>query len=548
MLKKTISLILAILMLAGALAGCASNGTDPADGGSTGGDDGSATPVGSTEEPMEISIATWFLDPGFLDSDDPIYKMVQERFNITIKPVIVTFADHKEKISTWMATGDAPDVFTFDGASGAPAQVQTFYSWVNEELVRPLPDDMSPYPNLQKRFEEFEEIKMTKINDKYWAIPRIRDSGGGNGWATNHGWYYRKDWAKNLGFDEITNYDELMAFLRAVKTGDPTGTGASDIIPIAGASRPLFLTNMIWRIFEKRPFGSWQYEDGELYRAFDAPHSYDAALAIREMFNEGLVDPDILITKEGEGGGTDKFCANRVAVLCNQMFSNDTTMFDKFIANNPDLALEDTIGYLNFMPNIYDGETYCFDWPTNFWGEVYIPASVSDEKYERIMQFLDFTSSDEWLDLFFHGIEGVDYERNGDEIVYLTEDGKRPNIQEKYLFMNGITELTMLFEGRKFSEYYTKYPYSGQMTNEFHDNAQDDLPEPTTALTFMINVPEEEGFVDESEALINKFMYSGSTGDPKAEWEEMLQALTDAGMDEVVAAKVEAVKAAGRID
>jgi len=584
MSKKIVSLILACFMLCG-VAGCGSK-TPPASATSAesaaGGGSGSAETAGSDKttgsaettssaetassaenagsdktadsadtagsaafsdkDSIEISVATWYIDPEINNRDDLIHKTVREKFNITLKPIVITWDDYFEKILTWMATADAPDLFTID----VTYRPNIFLPWVKDELLRPMPDDLSAYPNLETLFGR-PDVQMIKVDGKFWCVPRYKGDVSGHPWAMNNGMYYRKDWAGALGIDEIVTLDDFVAYLRAVSEGDLDGNGATDTVGVSSGYSYGYVTSFIWRAYEPISFGSWQVDsDGKLYRAFNAEHTYDAALALRNLFNEGLIDPDILI--QTTDGGFDKFAANKSGAVAFQMFSNDELLFDKLMAANPDKKLEDYIGFLNDFPNKYDGKSYCSDSATNFWAEVYIPHTVDDAKYERIMPFLEYVSSEEWIDFYLYGVEGEDYRREGGKIVFLTEDGLRPNVKEKYLFLNGFCELTLLFEGRKFSEFYTKYPYVGQMVNEYHDwAAANATPAPTTGVTYGINTPLLEEFVDESETLLNKFMYGGSAGDPKAEWDALQQAIRDSGVDAVIAEMNEAVRAAGRL-
>jgi len=530
------------LLICGILAGCGTNtGTTTTTAAAPAGGQADAAPTAFSDmETLELSVATWYIDPAINTQDDIIHKTVREKFNVTFKPIVITWDDYTEKIVTWMATGDAPDMFTID-VSYSPAVIMP---WINDELIRPLPDDLSPYPNLKKLFG-YPDVQLIKVNGKFWGVPRYKGDTSGHVWAMNQGLYYRKDWAEALGMGQMSTLDDFVAYMRAVTAGELDGV---DAIGASSGYSWYYLTSFIWRAYEPKAFGSWQIEaDGTPTRAFDAEHSFDAAVAIRSLFNEGLIDPDILI--QTTDGGFDKFAANKTGAVSFQMFSNDELLFDKLQAANPDKGFEEYIGYLNDFPNVYDGKPYCSDSSTNFWAEVYVPHTVSDAKYERILPFLEYVSSDEWIDFYLYGVEGEDYQRQGGDIVFITPDKQRPNVKEKYLFLNGFSELTLLFEGRKFSQFYTKYPYVGQMVNEYHDwAAANATPIPNTGVFYGINTPLMEEFVDEYEILLQRFLYGGSSGDPRTEWEAMLQAIKDTGVEAVMAEMIEAAKAAGRLD
>ena len=495
---------------------------------------------------QELTVATWLMDPSFTTQNDPVYEMIKERFGISIKPVPITWEDYLEKIPTWLATGDAPDIFVFDGLDGDASMAKMVRSWAEEELIRAVPEDLSAYPHLQARFEDPVVQQLAYKGKQYW-IPRYKGDTSGNPWACNMAAYYRKDWAKALGFESIDTYDQLVAFLRAVRDGDPTGTGAKNIVPMVADTYPLYAIRYLWHTFEPWNYDFWMYKDGMMQKGYMAEHAYDAASSIRGLFNEGLIDPDILIN-DGNEVAKDLFSTNQAAMICTQLFSNDAQLWAKYLANNPGITLEDTIGYLGFMPNVFDGVTYSYNFNVNYWSETFISSNVSDEKYEKILKFLDFTSSDEWFDIFFHGLEGVDYKVENGEIVYLTEDGNRPETTLKYPVLNGINELTVLFEGRKFAQYYTVYPYIGQMFNEYHDLCVDRTPIPVDDLTFMLTTSIDDWYVDNSTAYIENYIFGGSTGDPKEEWDAMIELLRSEGYEEMQKAMLEAVRESGRLD
>lgn len=492
------------------------------------------------EEPIEISIAIWEADPSAISEDDAVYKLLMDKFNIRIKAIPLTWDDYKEKVNTWVATDDMPDLFSMSDEIGS----KNFYMWVREELICPMPEDMSAYPNLQKLFA-LEDVKGLAVDGTFWCVPRCKADLSGFAWAPQAGCYYRKDWAEQLGLTEPRTIEEFVEFVRAMANGDPDGNGINDTIGITSYDRG-FLQNYIWGGVEPKNFGTWQYEDGEVSVAVNAEHTYEAALTIRQMYDEGLIDPDIAI--QDTDAGFNKFATNKAGLIAFQMYDNDHYIFDKFTANNPDVAIEDAIGYLKPLENKYDGNTY-FQSLASYWSESYISYKVDDAKYERILQLLDFCASDEWVDLIRYGFEGVDYQREGDEIVFLTEDGNKPNLTEKYPFLNGFRSLTVWPEGRAFFDAGTNYPYSAQMINEFYDwCVSNAIPKEQSYAFTMVQTPLRESYVDESGDMLSQFLYGKSGGDPEAEWETLQQTLKMNGLDEMVAEVAQAARDQGFID
>jgi putative aldouronate transport system substrate-binding protein len=180
------------------------------------------------ENPIEISIALWEIDPSFVEKDDAVYKYVCDKLGITIKPIPMTWDDYTEKINTWVATDDMPDVFSIDIIG-----TETLMKWVRDEMIKPMPEDLTPYPNLAKLFT-LPDILVTAIDGVFWNVPRAKADMSIYDALAKWGCYYRKDWAEKLGLNEPTTVDEFIEFIRAMVNGDPTGTG-SDIVGLTSS-------------------------------------------------------------------------------------------------------------------------------------------------------------------------------------------------------------------------------------------------------------------------------------------------------------------------
>ena len=141
MAKKLIALLLAVLMLAGMLAGCAKTAETPAPAAEDPADtsDSSSTtdtPAPSSDaEPIEISIA-------YEESTHPVdtdtfaaCKKLEETLGIKINWLNWggEEATYKEKLNLAMASGTAPDLFMIHGADEAKR-------YVNQDLLLCIED------------------------------------------------------------------------------------------------------------------------------------------------------------------------------------------------------------------------------------------------------------------------------------------------------------------------------------------------------------------------------------------------------------------------
>ena len=112
--KKAAAIVMS-MMLAASLAACGSQSDTSAtaqENAGTGTETEGASVSGTTEAPTEISIAIWNADEAF--AGDEVLSQIEEKLNIKIKPMNVTWDDYMQKIQLWASSGSLPDVFAGD--------------------------------------------------------------------------------------------------------------------------------------------------------------------------------------------------------------------------------------------------------------------------------------------------------------------------------------------------------------------------------------------------------------------------------------------------
>ena len=120
--KKAAAIVMS-MMLAASLAACGSQSDTSAtaqENAGTGTETEGASVSGTTEAPTEISIAIWNADEAF--AGDEVLSQIEEKLNIKIKPMNVTWDDYMQKIQLWASSGSLPDV---PGISGITAPIHS---------------------------------------------------------------------------------------------------------------------------------------------------------------------------------------------------------------------------------------------------------------------------------------------------------------------------------------------------------------------------------------------------------------------------------------
>lgn len=123
--------------------------------------------------------------------------------------IALSWDDYQNKINVWVASTQLPDVFAIDAIG-----TRNFYTWINNNIIKPLPDNLDSYPNVAK-IMTYPNVSQTKANGKFYAFPRTTY----NVTPVINGLiriaFYRKDWAQQLELMEPNTFDEFVAFAKA---------------------------------------------------------------------------------------------------------------------------------------------------------------------------------------------------------------------------------------------------------------------------------------------------------------------------------------------
>ena len=283
--KKTLSLFLAVMMVA-SLAGCGS-------GSSIGTGSGGSTETGSTsvgtvtgtdadssggsEEGERSTVSILMAGDNTPNAQNMVLDELGKRTNTVIEMTYVASADLDTKISTMAASDTLPDLFF---VSGSTAQ-----DFIDAGLLYDLTGLEDKAPNW---FGNASDLipQMTLNQEGIYVIPT-----GEVNWANNLN--IRTDWLENLGMEMPANLDELYDVYEAFTNGDPDGDGQDDTFALCANTDP--------RSFESI-FGAYGIpvnstivlEDGTVSSWVKHPNFLEAIKYIRSLINGGFVEPDWL--------------------------------------------------------------------------------------------------------------------------------------------------------------------------------------------------------------------------------------------------------------
>lgn len=435
--KRFLALALSTAMAASALTGCGQKNKAEGDQSEkTSSASEAETTTGEAEETVsadsiEITVAIWGAEDGLANPEDPILKQIEEKTGVHLVPQNVTWDDSEQKIQLWATNNQLPDIFAGDFVS------KSFYgNWVEQGVVRALPEDLSGYPNLEEHMK-MGRAQAAARDGKLYMIPRTT-YGDISYSVLDRNVVYRWDLAQAAGVTkEPETYEEFCDMIKKIVEADPENkkiSGMTQALPelIGGFVYPYA------GIIDKK----WVADsNGQFVPSYfaDRDAMVSAMQFARDMYTDGVIEKDIALAKLETS--KEKYLQGQSAAMVfawagpSGLEANIGRDYDKLYGEGSFLKN-------NRIAKLYaaeDGNKYYFV-DTESWSESYISANVDDEKMAAICRLFDYLYSEEGSRLVFCGFEGEDYDVKDGKVVM------REGIVlgDKYTFCNTNSNITSL--------------------------------------------------------------------------------------------------------
>ncbi|GAA4488107.1 ABC transporter substrate-binding protein [Microbacterium panaciterrae] len=503
MKRKIIKIAAAAVTLglaAGALAGCTAGG------------------AGDSGAPTKITMLVLGDKPtnGHLEA---MLKKLNERLrkqaNATLDLFYVEWADWQTQYNVQLLSGDSRvDLIT--------TATDWLFGWENAQkgAFLPLTEDMLKQ-NAPKTWEQVNKDKhwdLTKLDGKIQFIPEDNYTQ-----YTNHGLFYRGDWAKEAGFanGEITKYEDFTKYFQWIKQNKP------GVVPwdVAGASNgEAALTGYLQSHTDALPL---QGVSAGNYAPFETSESNPAKLTSWYMESDQLVKAAQLAKQW-----------NDIGVWRQDAVNYTGTTRDEFYAGQSGTDQHHT---QTFIGQIYNNMTtkqpgsdpkmYYFGQENkNLYKDILthgaMAVSANSKNPEKALQVYDLIRNDKQdYDLLNFGIEGTDYVMKDGKLGYpagydATKDALGSNFWAGRMDQYEPAKVT--------DDPKAKEIYSGL------DKVARDYPYSTLIVDKSAIDPELAAMGSVLSEYIPQLEY-GKFADPAAAIKEMRQKLKDAGYDDVKA-------------
>ena len=562
MKRKVVSLMLVSAMVAGMLAGCGSDSGSSKGGSST--ETGSAAEASSSGETADdaddkspITFEYFNADGKNGNWDNPVAKAITEATGVTldVSYPVASQGDAKEDIALMIANDEYPDMIYAKGSATDLYQAGALID---------MTDLIEKYgPNIKKMYgAEMEKLKWSQDDPGIYQLSYA----GVNQKTLTTGGSCQIQWAalKENDYKYPKTLDEYEKMIKNYLAAHPKTEDGLDMIGITMSASDwhwmITLGNPAGLIADASPDnGQWIIDDEynvHYKHVTDEEKEYFKWLC--RMYNEGILDPNFATQTDDDY--IAKVASGRVVAItdaewhysqCEATLVADGKV-DQTYVGLPVTLREDQVE----KALLYQGTTVG-------WG---IGITKSCEDPVRAIKFLDYLCSDEGQILYHWGIEGENYFLDDDGQPYRTdEEVAKAQSDPDYAKNTGIDNYTgfPIYGTGSYSE--DGFPYTPTTKESVIANYNTAEKEGCEAMGFemltdMFAQPEEFDLLPysalwayqqpqelaEKQTILDEIAWpglvkcvTGTEDEFDANWESMVQELTDNGLADAEEAMTE---------
>ena len=559
MKRKVVSLMLVSAMVAGMLAGCGSDSGSSKGGSST--ETGSAAEASSSGETADdkspITFEYFNADGKNGNWDNPVAKAITEATGVTldVSYPVASQGDAKEDVALMIANDEYPDMIYAKGSATDLYQAGALID---------MTDLIEKYgPNIKKMYgAELEKLKWSQDDPGIYQLSYA----GVNQKTLTTGGSCQIQWAalKENDYKYPKTLDEYEKMIKSYLAAHPKTDDGLDMIGITMSASDwhwmITLGNPAGLIADASPDnGQWIIDDEynvHYKHVTDEEKEYFKWLC--RMYNEGILDPNFATQTDDDY--IAKVASGRVVAItdaewhysqCEATLVADGKV-DQTYVGLPVTLREDQVE----KALLYQGTTVG-------WG---IGITKSCEDPVRAIKFLDYLCSDEGQILYHWGIEGENYFLDDDGQPYRTdEEVAKAQSDPDYAKNTGIDNYTgfPIYGTGSYSE--DGFPYTPTTKESVIANYNTAEKEGCEAMGFemltdMFAQPEEFDLLPysalwayqqpqelaEKQTILDEIAWpglvkcvTGTEDEFDANWESMVQELTDNGLADAEEAMTE---------
>ena len=362
------------------------------------------------------------------DGSDTYTEIINEKFGVKIKASNYDYNDWDGMVNTAINGNNLTDVIHFN--LKAYNFGSTYERWVDDMMIKALPDDMSQWPHLDAMIKKVSNVDALKIGGKLYGIPIMNDIVNTEKDFSNFTYVYRRDWAKKI--DEKNQ--GKVGYIPVYKEGDVytweeferlLGAFSTNLKDLSGSDKASVMVDESWgfpsvtNFYKDVPHCYALDEDGKAINAFTSDH-YIEGLEVAKKY----VSTDRYYSQDQFNFAANKaneiYLGGQAAILYdNYSLSNYIKLRNSFKKNQKTVNLDDGTALMKIKGP--DGK-FALEGTENWFSMTMFNYDISEKKMNKILDILDYLLTEEGTRLAIYGKEGYDYTIVDGEVV-LSETG-----------------------------------------------------------------------------------------------------------------------------
>ena len=416
-MKKVIVVLIVIALLCGCIAGFAGCGKKQKEG--------------------VISIRNLYFENWSAEQGDAITKYMEEKFGVTFETSSYSFNNWTAQVTGDVNGNQVPDVFQADVK---PENLNnTYIYWAEGGVVKALPDELlsnetsSRWPYLQSMIKNTKDIEALLYKGKLYGIPVSRNvNKAEEAEFAPFTYIYRRDIAKNLdGFqeDDVYTWEQFETLLASFKArgmalGDAEWPGAYPSI-----------VN-----YYKTATHCFTFKDGQVVNNYFTDE-YMAGLNKAKSYvdKKWYYQGQLQSAGKSETDPVEKRYYDGTLGIFYDNFSlaNYLKVRKQMLKTNGinESNIDDATALMKVMGPTGSNSAgkYALEEQEDWFSMSFLNADISNNKMEKILDIMNWLISPEGTEMALYGIEGVDYEKNGDNVTLLESNLWAKNNKGEYI-------------------------------------------------------------------------------------------------------------------
>ena len=366
---------------------------------------------------------------------DTYTEELNNKFGVNIQPSNYDYNEWDGMVNTAINGNNLKDVIHFN--LKAYNFGSTYEKWVDGQIIKALPDDMSKWPNIQSMLANISNIDALKIDGHLYGIPIANDISNPQKDFSNFTYVYRRDWAKaideaNAGKVDYTpiykegdvyTWDEFTRLVAAFKTNIKTVSGTDQASALVDESWGF---PSITNFYKDVPHCFTKDSSGKAINAFTSPQYIQGLDKSKEFVSNKYYSQDQFQFTANKAN--DLYRGGQAAILYDNFSLANYIKLRELMGKNKELNLDDATALLKVKGP--DGN-FALEGTENWFSMTMFNYDISQKKQEKILDIMDWLLSEEGTRYAIYGKEGYDYEIVNGEVV-LSERGWEKDQYGKY--------------------------------------------------------------------------------------------------------------------